>query len=101
MLPPEVIKTKPKRVASRRPVVPREGTSVRPGDALGSRASVMASASVVEKILAGVILLADKKKVKKLFLNQVATKVLHIVGQVSFSFHPKLLSLHFVNLRCS
>ena len=69
MLPPEVIKTKPNIVASRWPLAPREGTSTKPGDALGTRASVMASASVVEKILAEVILPADKEKVEKLSLD--------------------------------
>ena len=69
MLPPEVKKTRPSKVASRRPIAPKEGTSARPSNALGSRASVMACASMEEKILAGVILLADKEKVKKLSLD--------------------------------
>ena len=34
MTPLEIIKTKPNRVASRRPIAPREGTLARPGDAL-------------------------------------------------------------------
>ena len=101
MPPPEVVKTKPSRVVSKWSVAPREGTSARPGDALGSRASVMVSASVMEKILARVILPADKKKVEKFSLDQVATKFLHIVAQVFFPFHPKLLSLYFINSRRS
>ena len=72
MLPLEVKKTKSSKVASRRPVAPKEGTSTRPGNALGYGASVMASASVVEKILAEVILPTDKERVKKLSLDQMA-----------------------------
>ena len=56
----------------------------------------MVSASVAKKILAGVILLVDKEKLEKLFLDQVATKFLNIVGQVSFS----LLSQAFVFTFC-
>ena len=40
----------------------------------------MASASVAKKILAGVILLADKEKVENLSLDQVVTKFAHIIG---------------------
>ncbi|GFZ14417.1 hypothetical protein Acr_24g0006070 [Actinidia rufa] len=46
-----------------------EGTSKKPGEVLGARASVMASAAVAEKILARVILHVDKEKVNKLFLE--------------------------------
>ncbi|PSS07222.1 Proline--tRNA ligase [Actinidia chinensis var. chinensis] len=64
-------------------VVPGEGTSARRtlGEALGPQASVMASAATTEKILVGVILLADKEKVEKLTFDQVVTKFLHVLGQ--------------------
>ncbi|GFZ12349.1 hypothetical protein Acr_23g0007340 [Actinidia rufa] len=51
------------------------------GEALGPQASVMASAATAEKILAGVILPADKEKVDRLIFDQVVTKFLHVVGQ--------------------
>ncbi|GFZ19529.1 hypothetical protein Acr_28g0002340 [Actinidia rufa] len=51
------------------------------GKALGPQASVMASAATAEKILAGVILPADKEKVDRLTFDQVVTKFLHVVGQ--------------------
>ncbi|GFS38925.1 hypothetical protein Acr_00g0060240 [Actinidia rufa] len=51
------------------------------GEALGPQASVMASAATAEKILAGVILPADKEKVDRLTFDQVVTKFLHVVGQ--------------------
>ncbi|GFS30368.1 hypothetical protein Acr_00g0011500 [Actinidia rufa] len=51
------------------------------GEALGPRASVMASAATAEKILAGVILPADKEKVDKLTFDQVVTKFIHALGQ--------------------
>ncbi|GFZ17392.1 hypothetical protein Acr_26g0006620 [Actinidia rufa] len=44
-------------------------------------ASVMASAATVEKILAGVILPADKEKVDRLTFDQVVTKFLYVLGQ--------------------
>ncbi|GFY96574.1 hypothetical protein Acr_11g0008800 [Actinidia rufa] len=44
-------------------------------------ASVMASAATAEKILAGVILPADKEKVDRLTFDQVVTKFLHALGQ--------------------
>ncbi|GFS29295.1 hypothetical protein Acr_00g0006140 [Actinidia rufa] len=44
-------------------------------------ASVMASAATAEKILAGVILPADKEKVDKLTFDQVVTKFIHALGQ--------------------
>ena len=50
----------------------------------------MASASVAEKILAGVILPADKKKVDKLSLDQVVTKFLHILRHIFIRFHPQI-----------
>ncbi|GFZ11316.1 hypothetical protein Acr_22g0007140 [Actinidia rufa] len=50
-------------------------------EALGPQASVMASAATAEKILAGVVLPADKEKVDRLTFDQVVTKFLHVVGQ--------------------
>ena len=47
----------------------------------------MASASVAEKILARVVLSADREKVEKLGLDQVVTKFLHCIGQVLTYFH--------------
>ena len=52
---------------------------------------MLGSPSVVEKILAGVILPADNEKVDKLSLDQVVTKFFHIIGQVSIHFYPQLL----------
>ena len=95
MLPPEVLKTKPSRLASKRLVALEEGTSARPSDALGSGASMMVSASVVEKILVGVILPINKEKVEKFSLDQVATKFLHIIGQVSFSLSSQAVIFKF------
>ncbi|GFS34894.1 hypothetical protein Acr_00g0036660 [Actinidia rufa] len=68
---------------ARPPVASGEGSSVRRtlGEALGPQASVMASAATAEKILARVILLADKEKVDRLTFDQVVTKFLHVVGQ--------------------
>ena len=60
---------------------------------LGSGASILATASVEKKILARVILPADKKKMDKLSLNQVVTNFLHIFSLVSFHFHLRLLTL--------
>ncbi|GFY84263.1 hypothetical protein Acr_03g0010370 [Actinidia rufa] len=42
-------------------------------------------ASGVEKILAGVILPADKEKVDRLTFDQVVTKFLHVLGQQDFA----------------
>ncbi|GFS41640.1 hypothetical protein Acr_00g0075480 [Actinidia rufa] len=68
---------------TRPPVIPREGSSARRTlvKALGPQALVIASAAMAEKILAGVILLADKEKVEKLTFDQVVTKFLYILGQ--------------------
>ncbi|XP_057465377.1 uncharacterized protein LOC130755081 [Actinidia eriantha] len=68
---------------ARPPIASGEGSSVKRtvGEALGPQASVMASAATAEKILAGVILLADKEKVERLTFDQVVTKFLHAVGQ--------------------
>ncbi|GFY88358.1 hypothetical protein Acr_06g0002980 [Actinidia rufa] len=49
--------------------------------------------SGAEKILAGVVLPADKEKVDRLTFDQVVTKFLHVVGQV-FSFPSKMFSIH-------
>ena len=69
---------------ARPPIASGEGSSVRRtlGEALGPQASVMASAATAEKILAGVILPADKEKVDRLTFDQVVTKFLHVLGQV-------------------
>ncbi|GFY85508.1 hypothetical protein Acr_04g0002460 [Actinidia rufa] len=66
-----------------RPLVLGEGNAAKsiPGEALGPHAFVMASATTAEKILAGVILPADKENVEKFTFDQVVTKVLHILGQ--------------------
>ncbi|GFZ16733.1 hypothetical protein Acr_26g0000030 [Actinidia rufa] len=68
---------------ARPPVALGVGSSVQQtlGEALGPQASVMASAATVEKILAGVILPADKEKVDRLTFDQVVTKFLHALGQ--------------------
>ncbi|GFY87598.1 hypothetical protein Acr_05g0012370 [Actinidia rufa] len=66
-----------------RPLLQERGSSVRRtlGEALGPQASVMASAATAEKILAGVILPADKEKVDRLTFDQVVTKFIHALGQ--------------------
>ena len=89
MLPHEVRKTISNKGASRDPKWPAagEGTSTKPGGMLGPRASVMASAVMAEKILAGVILPADREKVDKLSLDEVVTKLLHVLIQVFVLFH--------------
>ncbi|GFS34419.1 hypothetical protein Acr_00g0033930 [Actinidia rufa] len=51
-----------------------EGTSVSPGIGLGPRAYFLASPSIAEKILSGVIPLVEQKKVKQLTFDQIATK---------------------------
>ncbi|GFY87971.1 hypothetical protein Acr_05g0016100 [Actinidia rufa] len=68
---------------ARPPIASREGSSVKRtlGETLGPQASVMASAATAEKILAGVILPADKEKVDRLTFDQVVTKFLHVLGQ--------------------
>ncbi|GFS30250.1 hypothetical protein Acr_00g0010990 [Actinidia rufa] len=53
-----------------RPVAPGEGPSKKLGEVLGAAASVMVNATVVEKILIGVILPPNKEKVDKLSLDQ-------------------------------
>ncbi|GFY87131.1 hypothetical protein Acr_05g0007700 [Actinidia rufa] len=82
---PKVKKTKTgsnAHVVPTRPPVPGEGSTDKsvPGEGLGPHVSVMTSAATTKKILAGVILPADKKKVEKLTFNQVVTKFLHVLG---------------------
>ncbi|GFY95697.1 hypothetical protein Acr_11g0000030 [Actinidia rufa] len=85
--PPESKKAKIDTGASeapaRPPIASGEGSSVRRtlGEALGPQASVMASAATAEKILARVILPADKEKVDRLTFDQVVTKFLHVLDQ--------------------
>ncbi|GFY97360.1 hypothetical protein Acr_11g0016660 [Actinidia rufa] len=71
------------RASARPPVTSGAGSSARQvlSEALGPHASVMASAATAEKILAGVVLPADKEKVDRLTFDQVVTKFLHVVGQ--------------------
>ncbi|GFY86849.1 hypothetical protein Acr_05g0004880 [Actinidia rufa] len=70
------IDTGASRAPAKPPVASGAGGSVQRtlGEALGPQASVMASAATAEKILAGVILPADKEKVDKLTFDQVVTK---------------------------
>ncbi|GFS40582.1 hypothetical protein Acr_00g0069410 [Actinidia rufa] len=58
-----------------------EGSSANLGTVLGPTASMLGSPSVAEKLLRGVILPVDKKKVEKLTLDQTATKLFHVIGQ--------------------
>ncbi|GFZ11447.1 hypothetical protein Acr_22g0008450 [Actinidia rufa] len=60
---------------------PGEGSSANLGTVLGPTASMLGSPSVAEKLLRGVIPLADKEKVEKLTLDQTATKLFHVIGQ--------------------
>ena len=50
-------------------VVAREGILINPGTALGLKASILGSPSVIEKILREVIPPANKEKVKKIILD--------------------------------
>ncbi|GFZ03787.1 hypothetical protein Acr_16g0004110 [Actinidia rufa] len=77
------IDTRASGASARPPIASGEGSSVRRtlGEALGPQASVMASAATAEKILAGVILPADKEKVDRLTFDQVVTKFIHALGQ--------------------
>ncbi|GFZ17251.1 hypothetical protein Acr_26g0005210 [Actinidia rufa] len=74
--PPESKKAKTdtgvSEAPARPPIASGEGSSIRRtlGEALGPQASVMASAATAEKILAGVILPADKEKVDRLTFDQ-------------------------------
>ncbi|GFZ16135.1 hypothetical protein Acr_25g0005440 [Actinidia rufa] len=69
------IDTRASRAPAKPPVASGAGSSAHrtQGEALGPQASVMASAATAEKILAGVILPADKEKVDKLTFDQVVT----------------------------
>ncbi|GFY95674.1 hypothetical protein Acr_10g0010590 [Actinidia rufa] len=60
---------------------PREGTSANLSTVLGPTASILGSPSVAEKLLWGVIPSTDKEKVDKLTLDQMATKLFHMIGQ--------------------
>ncbi|GFZ04567.1 hypothetical protein Acr_17g0001390 [Actinidia rufa] len=66
------IDTGASRAPAKPPVASGAGSSAHRtlGEALGPQASVMASAATAEKILAGVILPADKEKVDKLTFDQ-------------------------------
>ncbi|GFY81130.1 hypothetical protein Acr_01g0009390 [Actinidia rufa] len=77
------IDTGASRAPAKPPVASGAGSSAQRtlGEALGPQASVMASAATAEKILAGVILPADKEKVDKLTFDQVVTKFIHALGQ--------------------
>ncbi|GFY94435.1 hypothetical protein Acr_09g0008810 [Actinidia rufa] len=77
------IDTGASEASARPPIASGGGSSVRRtlGESLGPQASVMASAATVEKILAGVILPADKEKVDRLTFDQVVTKFLYVLGQ--------------------
>ena len=63
---------------------PGEGSSANLGTVLGPTASILGSPSVAEKLLRGVIPPADKEKVEKLTLDQTATRLFHVIGQVHF-----------------
>ncbi|GFZ01924.1 hypothetical protein Acr_15g0005330 [Actinidia rufa] len=77
------IDTGASRAPAKPPVASGAGSSAQRtlGEALGPQASVMASAATAEKIMAGVILPADKEKVDKLTFDQVVTKFIHALGQ--------------------
>ncbi|PSS15969.1 hypothetical protein CEY00_Acc13462 [Actinidia chinensis var. chinensis] len=60
---------------------PGEGTSANLSTISGPTASNLGSPSMAEKLLRGVILPADKKKMEKLILDQTATKLFHVIGQ--------------------
>ena len=78
-------KVKPTNVVSSRTTLasrPKEGTSASLGTVLGTRASILSSPFVVEKIFLGVIPPVDKEKVEQLTLDQTATRLFHVIGQV-------------------
>ncbi|GFY87361.1 hypothetical protein Acr_05g0010000 [Actinidia rufa] len=60
---------------------PGEGTSANLGAALGPTAFILGSPSMAEKLLRGVIPPVDKEKVEKQTLDQMATKLFHVIGQ--------------------
>ncbi|GFY91129.1 hypothetical protein Acr_07g0013250 [Actinidia rufa] len=63
------------------PSCPGEGTSAHLRTISGPSPSNLGSPSVAERLLRGVIPPADKKKVEKLTLDQMATKLFHVIGQ--------------------
>ncbi|GFS34707.1 hypothetical protein Acr_00g0035480 [Actinidia rufa] len=75
------IDTGASRAPAKPPVASGAGSSAHRtlGEALGPQASVMASAATAEKILAGVILPADKEKVDKLTFDQVVTNAVILI----------------------
>ncbi|GFY87962.1 hypothetical protein Acr_05g0016010 [Actinidia rufa] len=63
------------------PSRPGEGTSAHLSTVPGPTPSILGIPSVAERLLRGVIPLADKEKVEKLTLDQTATKLFHVIGQ--------------------
>ena len=97
MLPLDAKKAKSNRTTSKgitRLIAPREGTSASLGNALWPRNSMIASAFMAKKILAGVILPADRERFEKLSSDQVVTKFLYIIGQIFIYFYPSLSFLY-------
>ena len=90
MLLPDAKKAKSNKMAGRTTcsLTPEEGTSARPSHPLGPKASVMASYSMAEKILARMVLSVNRERVEKLGLDQVVTKFspLYWLGIHLFSF---------------
>ena len=86
---PDAKKAKSNKTVSRttRPPSLGEGTSARPSHSLGLEASMMASASVARKILGEEVLFTNREKVEKFGLDQVVTKFLSCICQVSTYFH--------------
>ncbi|GFS36288.1 hypothetical protein Acr_00g0045150 [Actinidia rufa] len=103
--PPEAKKAKSSKAESKgvTPPVPPKGesskrpSSKKPNEVLGEGASMYASPSMAEKILFGVILPANKEKVKKPSLDQVVTISFHILVQ-GFDFCKRQLARHHPNL---
>ncbi|GFS41610.1 hypothetical protein Acr_00g0075340 [Actinidia rufa] len=80
----KTVATKSHNAASSKPTPvrkPGEGTSGSPSVGLGPRASFLASPFVAEKILSGVIPLADQEKVKQLTFDQTTMRFFHTLGQ--------------------
>ncbi|GFS42832.1 hypothetical protein Acr_00g0081950 [Actinidia rufa] len=75
------------------PSRPGEGTSVHLGAVPGPTPSILGSPSVAERLLRRVIPPTDKEKVDKLTLDQTATKLFHVIGQVLGS---RLLIFHVI-----
>ncbi|GFS28942.1 hypothetical protein Acr_00g0004740 [Actinidia rufa] len=77
------------------PSRPGEGTSAHLGAVPGPTPSILGSLSVAERLLRGVIPPADKEKVDKLTLDQTATKLFHVIGQlVTADFEQQLAESH-------